>query len=162
MHCDLFSNNDTFFEDFETLGDGLCVCLNDFSPEVKDSILESYKQELLHFQQSLELLEVHAIFAAFVDKEGNIMVDLFKKWNRVTKKYENNSYTDFLEIIMGRYYLGYYYKFAYMILIMKEDIDFNYLHFDLSNESINIPPLELFRKKSVTDMLQVNILLYKS
>jgi hypothetical protein len=155
---DLLSSNSTFTEDFQQLEHKLGQILNDASSEQKNSCLNEFRKLMKNFYEELVTLEIIVLLAAFIDQDGKFIVNLFKSWNISTNRFESHNYVKFMSMIFSNYYMGYYYKLVYLMIICKSEIEFYNLHQEMQNESNQSPPLELFRQKSSSDLLAVSIL----
>jgi hypothetical protein len=51
---------------------------------------------------------------------------------------------DLCGIFCVRYYLGYFYKLAYLMLLKGEDLELHNLHSELKTDKQNIPSIHLF------------------
>jgi hypothetical protein len=69
---------------------------------------EILNKEVSEFLESLRKLEIHALMAAFTDKNGHMMVDIFKK--RDDDGYKSRSVQDFMFLFCNKFFIGYYYK----------------------------------------------------
>jgi hypothetical protein len=65
-------------------------------------------KEVYEFMESLRKLEIHALIAAFTDKAGHMMVDVFKK--RDGDGFKSRTVQDFMYFFCNKGFLGYYYK----------------------------------------------------
>lgn len=156
---DLLSKNETFAEDLMQLEHSLEKTLNEVSlpAEQKTKIFIDFKKHLKSFYDELATLEVIALLAAFIDKDGKFIVDLFKSWNESTNRYQSHDYLVFMKIIFSRYFMGFYYKLIYLVIIAQSEIEYYNLHHDLLNENNKTPSLELFRQKSSEDIMAVSL-----
>jgi hypothetical protein len=53
---------------------------DEFSPYFKN-YLDILNSEVLHFMENLRKLEIHLLMGAYTDKNGRMMVDVFKKYD---------------------------------------------------------------------------------
>jgi len=100
----------TFLDDFEKINYFLTHNFHE-----TDSVAEHFKnyQEVLckeakEFIDNLLKLQIHVLIAAFKDKNGHMMVDLFKK--RDEDSYRVRNVHEFMNFFCNKQFIGYYYK----------------------------------------------------
>jgi hypothetical protein len=135
----------SFYDDLKNIQKEITSCENYDIPEnIMQGYLAQYKDLIQNFTMKLESLEINVVIAALCNSNGQLNVDIFKKYNKETCKMEKGSEKDLCGIFCVRYYLGYFYKLAYNVLLKGEELELHNLHNDLKTDKGKEPSIHLF------------------
>lgn len=158
------SQTQSFFDDLKNIQKEITSLQNDDIPDnIRQKFLFKFNEVVSNFNYSLESLELNIIMSALFNSNGQLIVDLFKKYNKDTQVMEWGNEKDLCAIFCVRKFLGYFYKLAYCLLLKGEKVELHNLHTELRVDKEKVPPLELFAEISsnhLKDVSYYNLLVF--
>jgi hypothetical protein len=105
------NENENFLLDFQEIFFALTKRNDIDDQDMVDTHITTFKKEIGAFLESIQLLEIHAIFAAYTNSHGQLIVDFLKK--KESNGYKNRTSREFAAILANKGFLGLYYKVYY-------------------------------------------------